>query len=144
MSYGQETASPEQDKDSTPEATMAKTAKKSGRGKRYTKSEKAKILAAAKKGNMTGQQASKKFGISMLTFYRWRGPVRGGKKRGRPVGSKNRVAAGKVKVDLAAVRREVQAQVRSMLPQIISVAVRSLLIDAVFVRTGIGVTCTSR
>ncbi len=27
---------------------------------------------------MTGQQAPKKFGISMLTFYRWRGPVREG------------------------------------------------------------------
>jgi hypothetical protein len=54
----------------------------------------------------------------MLTFYRWRGPVRG-KKRGRPVGSKNRVATGRAKVDVAAVRREVQAQVRKLLPQII-------------------------
>jgi len=94
------------------------TAKKRGPGKRYTKEEKAKILAAAKKEGLTGEQASKKFGISMLTFYRWRGPVRGKKKRGRPVGSKNRVA-GRVKVDTAAVRREVQAKIRKMLPQII-------------------------
>jgi transposase-like protein len=98
---------------------MAKTAKKRGPGKRYTAAEKARILAAAKKEGLTGAKAAKKFGISMLTFYRWRGPVRGGKKRGRPVGSKNHVATGRVKVDLVAVRREVQAQVRKLLPQII-------------------------
>lgn len=71
--------------------------------------EQAKIMAAAKKLGLTGAQAAKRFGISMLTSFRWRGPVRG-KKRGRPAGSENRVA-GRVKVDLAMVRREVQAQV---------------------------------
>jgi transposase-like protein len=94
-----------------------KTSAKRGPSKRYTAAEKARIMAAAKKGNLTGAQAAKKFGISMLTFYRWRGPVRGGKKRGRPVGSKNRVAASSWKVDLAKVRQEVQAQIRKMLPR---------------------------
>ena len=96
---------------------MAKTAKKRGPGKRYTKEEKTRIMDAAKKEGLTGAEAARKFGISMLTFYRWRGPVRGKKGRGRPPGSKN--VAGAVKVEAAAVRREVQAQVRRMLPQII-------------------------
>jgi len=96
---------------------MAMTSKKRGPGKRYTAAEKARIMAAGKKLGLTGAQAAKRFGISMLTFYRWRGPVRG-KKRGRRAGSKNRIA-GRAKVDLAAVRREVQAQVRALLPQII-------------------------
>jgi transposase-like protein len=100
---------------------MAKTAKKrSGPGRKgYSAEKKAEILAAAKKEGLSGAQVAKRFGISTLTFYRWRGPVRGRKKRGRPFGSKNRVAASKVKVDLAAVRRNVQAQIQKMLPQII-------------------------
>jgi transposase-like protein len=98
---------------------------KGKRGVRYTKEKKAEILAAAKKGNLTGEQVAKKFGISTLTFYRWRGPVRGRKKRGRPVGSKNRV--GKVKVNVAAVRREVQAQIRRLLPKIIREEVAAAL-----------------
>ena len=93
--------------------------KRSPGRKGYSAAKKAEILAAAKRDKMTGEQVAKKFGISTLTFYRWRGPVRGGKKRGRPVGSKNRVATGRVKVDLKQVRREVQAQVRKLLPQII-------------------------
>ena len=100
-------------------ATRKSAKKRSGPGRKgYSAEKKAEILASAKKGNLTGEQVAKKFGISTLTFYRWRGPVRGRKKRGRPVGSRNRVA-GKVKVNLAAVRREVQAQVRKLLPQII-------------------------
>ena len=101
-----------------------KSARKRGPGKRYTKAEKSRILAAAAKGNMTGQQAAKKFGISTLTFYRWRGPVRGKKAKrgpGRPVGS------GKVKVDQNAIRRAVQAQIRRLLPQIIREEVAAAL-----------------
>jgi transposase-like protein len=98
---------------------VRKLPKRRGPGRKgYSAERKAEILAAAKKEGLTGAQAAKKFGISTLTFYRWRGPVRGKKKRGRPVGSKNKMSS-KVKVDVAAVRREVQAQVRKMLPQII-------------------------
>jgi transposase-like protein len=106
-------------------AATRKSAKTRGPGKRYTAAEKAKILAAAKKEGLTGAQAAKRFGISALTFYRWRGPVRGRKKRGRPVGSKN--LSGKVKVNVGAVRREVQAQVRRLLPQIIREEVAAAL-----------------
>ena len=103
---------------------MAKTAKKRGPGRKgYSAEKKAQILAAAKKEGLSGAQVAKRFGISTLTFYRWRGPVRGRKKRGRPVGSKNKGSAvirgDRVRVNAAAVRREVQAQVRRLLPQII-------------------------
>ena len=103
----------------------ARGSKRRGPGKRYSKAEKAKILVAAKKGNLTGAQVRKRFGISMLTFYRWRGPIRGKKAKrrglGRPKGS------GRVKVDVSAVRREVQAQVRKLLPQIIREEVAAAL-----------------
>jgi len=96
---------------------------------RYTAAQKAKILAAARKGGLTGAQVAKRFGISTLTYYRWRGPVRSdavarkGRKRGpgRPPGS------GKAKIDVVAVRREVRAQVRKLLPQIIREEVAAAL-----------------
>ena len=96
-----------------------------GPGKRYTKAEKARILAVARKGNLTGAQVQKNFGISMLTFYRWRGPVRGKRTGqrgpGRPKGS------GRVRVDESAVRRAVQEQIRKILPRIIREEVASAL-----------------
>ena len=95
-------------------------------GTRYTEAEKKQILATAKKEGLTGAQVKKRFGVSTLSFYRWRGPVRG-RKRGRPLGSKNRAAVGRVKVNAAAVRREVQAQVRKLLPQIIREEVAAAL-----------------
>ena len=108
---------------------MAKRAKKrSGPGRKgYSAEKRAEILAAARRDNLTGAEAAKRFGISTLTFYRWRGPVRGRKKRGRPAGSKNRITGGRVKVDSAAVRREIQAQVRKLLPQIIKEEVAAAL-----------------
>ena len=95
--------------------------RKRAQRKRYTDAEKKQILATAKKEGLTGAQVKKRFGVSTLTFYRWRGPVRSdavarkGRKRGpgRPPGT------GKVNVDVAAIRREVQAQVRRLLPRII-------------------------
>ncbi len=107
-------------------ARRTKLAKKGKRGVRYSAEKKAEILAAAKKESLTGEQVAERFGVSTLTFYRWRGPVRG-RKRGRPVGSKNRVAAGGVKVDVTAVRREVQVQIRKLLPQIIREEVAAAL-----------------
>jgi transposase-like protein len=102
-----------------------KTSSKRGPGKRYSKAEKARIMAAAKKGNMTGAEAAEKFGISTLTFYRWRGPVRRKKaaKRGpgRPRGS------GKVEVKESDVRRAVQEQIRKILPRIIQEEVAAAL-----------------
>lgn len=112
---------------------MPKTTKKGSQGKRYTDAQKRTILAAAKSEGLTGAQVRKRFGVSTLSFYRWRGPV-SGRKRGRPVGSKNRVAGAKVKVDAGAVRREVQAQVRRLLPQIIREEVAAFLKQALAVR----------
>jgi transposase-like protein len=107
---------------------MARKSKKRGPGKRYTPAEKAKILAAAAKEGLTGAQASKEFGISTLTFYRWRGPVRsdavgrrGKRGPGRPKGS------GKVRVNESAVRKAVQAQIKKLLPQLIREEVEAAL-----------------
>lgn len=53
------------------------------------------------------------------------------KKRGRPVGSKDKATTtargGRMKVDGAAIRREVQAQIRRLLPQIIREEVCAVL-----------------
>ena len=104
---------------------MPTKTKKASQGKRYTDAQKKRILAIAKKEGMTGAQARNRFGVSTLSFYRWRGPVRSDaiKRRGpgRPKGS------GKVKIDAAAVRREVQAQVRRLLPLIIREEVEAAL-----------------
>jgi len=100
---------------------------KRGPGKRYSKAEKAKIMAAAKKGNMTGAEAAKKFGISTLTFYRWRGPVRG--KRAAKRGPGRPRGTGRVSVNEAEVRRAVQEQIRKILPRIIKEEVTALLGD---------------
>jgi transposase-like protein len=106
---------------------MAKKNRSPGR-KGYSAAKKAEILATAKREGLTGAQVRKRFGISTLTFYRWRGPVRGRRKRGRPIGSRNVSSAGaRVKVNAAAVRREVQAQVRKLLPQIIREEVAAAL-----------------
>src|SRR5688572_21329760 len=108
------------------ESSMARKVAKGKRGVRCSAEKKAEILAAAKKDGLTGEQVAKRFGVSTLTFYRWRGPVRG-RKRGRPVGSKNRLAGTRVKVSTAALRREVQAQLRKLLPQIIREEVAAAL-----------------
>src|SRR5690349_14844081 len=92
-------------------ATRKSSKKRSGPGRKgYSPEKKAEILAATRKGKMTGAQVAAKFGISTLTFYRWRGPVRG---------TRTRSAAGRVKVDERVIRREVQRQIQKMLPRII-------------------------
>src|SRR5258708_37497277 len=97
---------------------MARKAKKTR--KRYAPAEKAKILAAAAKEELTGEQVAKKCGVAQLTFYKWRGPVRsdalrrrGKRGPGRPKGS------GGVRVNESAVRKAVQAQIKKLLPRII-------------------------
>jgi len=49
-------------------------------GKRYSEAEKHKVLRAAAKEGLTGEEVAKRFGVSALTFYRWRGPVGRGRK----------------------------------------------------------------
>ena len=97
--------------------------------KRYTDTQKKQILAMAKKEGLTGAQVAKRFGVSTLTFYRWRGPVRSDAvaRRGRRRGPGRPPGSGNLKVVVAAIRREVQAQVRRLLPQIIREEVAAVL-----------------
>jgi transposase-like protein len=88
--------------------------KKTRRGKRYAPAEKARILAAARKNGMTALQVQKRFGVSPLTFYRWRGPVRGAGRR----------LAGAGDADL---RAQVQDRVRAVLPGVIREEVNAYL-----------------
>jgi len=97
---------------------MAKRAKQSGPGRKgYGAEKKAEILAAAKKENLTGAQVRKRFGISTLTFYKWRGPVRGKKAVARR--GPKRPRGNGVKVNSGAVRQAVRTQIQRVLPQII-------------------------
>jgi transposase-like protein len=100
---------------------MTKT-KRTNRGKRYSPAEKAKILAAAKKEGLTGAEVKQRFGVSTLTFYRWRGPVR--RRRGR-------VAPGLAKADGGRLdgqmREQVRAKVHRVLPDVIRQEVTAYL-----------------
>ena len=97
-------------------------ARKAGR-RRYTAAEKKKILDTAAKENLTGAEVQKRFGIAQLTFYRWRGPVRG-KRAGGP-GRAGR--GGGINVD--AIRSEVRAGIRKVVPQVIREEVQAFLAD---------------
>ena len=77
--------------------------------KLFTAAQRRHILAVAKKEGLTGKQVGKRFGINLFTFYRWRGPVR------RSRATAKAVAA----VDVAALRREVHAGIRKVLPRVI-------------------------
>ena len=104
--------------------------KKTRRGKRYGPAVKQRILAAARKAGLTAVQVQKRFGVSPLTFYRWRGPVRG-RKRGRPrAGGSARVGRPK-STDL---RAQVQARVREVLPAVIREEVSTYLAGILGVR----------
>jgi len=81
---------------------------------RYTPAEKARIMTAARKGGLTAQEVQQQFGVSPLTFYRWRGPVRG-----------QGVSAAMTRDgDL---RAQVQARVRAILPTVIRQEVNAYL-----------------
>lgn len=98
-------------------------AKKTTR-RRYTAAEKKNILTTAAKEGLTGADVQKKFGIAQLTFYRWRGPVRGPKARARAAAG-SRPAGGASNLD--AIRAEVRAGVRAVVPQVIREEVANYL-----------------
>ena len=104
---------------------MPTKAKRGSQGKRYTDAQKRQILSTAKKERLTGAQVSKRFGVSTLSFYRWRGPVRSDAVKRRGPGRAK--GSGKVKIDTAAMRREVQEQLRKILPEIIREEVAAAL-----------------
>jgi transposase-like protein len=97
--------------------------KKKARGPGYSAAEKKRIMAAARKGNLTGAQVRKQFGVSPLTYYRWRGPVRAPRVGARTVAG--RAAAAR----LDDIRASVRAQVQRVLPQVIREQVREYLAE---------------
>jgi len=80
--------------------------------KRYTQAEKKRILATSAKEGLTGKEVSQRFGVSTLSFYRWRGPVQGAK-------AKALKGSTKVAVDERALRAQVRARIARILPEII-------------------------
>ena len=107
-------------------------AKKATR-KRYSEVEKKKILETARRENLTGADVQKRFGIAQLTFYRWRGPVRGPKARAAQEGGLTRAAtvvgrtAGRAAANLDAIRDEVRSGVRAVIPNVIREEVANYL-----------------
>ena len=101
-------------------------------GKRYTAAQKRTILATAKKEKLTAALVQKRFGVSPLTFYRWRGPVRGRKaKLGRP--RSNGTAAS-----VEDIRDAVRARVQAVLPSIIREQVDAYVTEILGGRRGPG------
>ncbi len=92
--------------------------RKRSTGRRYTAAEKRKILRTAKKEGLTGAQVKKRFGVSTLTFYRWRGPVQG---------RRSKRAKG-TKLDDSLIRREIRSRIEKILPKIIREEVDTYMI----------------
>ncbi len=86
---------------------MAKKARK-----RYSPAERARILAAARKEGLTGAAVKARFGVSPLTFYKWRGPVGRGRKRARSF-------ADAAEIDVIAVREAVRRALQKVLPKVV-------------------------
>ncbi len=95
--------------------------KKFGRGKRYTAAEKARILKTALDKRPTAVQVQKRFGVSPITFYRWRGPVRGAR-QGALLPMAGAAASG-----VGDLRDQVRAGVQRILPSVIREEVRAYL-----------------
>ncbi len=98
--------------------------------KRYTPAQKQRILAAARKEGLTGAQVRERFGVSLLTFYRWRGPVGrgrrvapGGAVRARvgqaATGAPHHGLLETAEIDVVALREEVRKALHRLLPQVV-------------------------
>lgn len=106
--------------------------KQSASGKRYTPAQKAHILKTAAAEKLTAAAVQKRFGVSALTFYRWRGPVRGRRRGpGRPQGSKNVKVAEQTIAWLGqaqgTLRQQVRTGLRSIMPEMIGQEIQSYL-----------------
>jgi transposase-like protein len=92
----------------------------------YTDSQRAHVLAAAAKEGLTATDVQKRFGVTPVTYYSWR------KKGGVTARRGRAISAGTTTLDLTShVRREVQAKVRSILPELVRGEVNQYL-DQVF------------
>ena len=90
---------------------------KGTRGRHHTPAERAEILQAAAAGGLTGAQAAKRYGISIVTYYMWRknAGLRG--LRGRQAGATSVFAPSNSISE--SVRTAVALKVREVLPGIV-------------------------
>jgi transposase-like protein len=123
---------------------MAKTAKSA---RRYSAAERKRILDTARAEGLTGAQVQARFGVSPLTFYRWRGPVGRGRKadRARDAGRAGRTGTrvrassrhGVVEtaeLDLIALREEVRRALNKVLPRVVEEEIEAYI--AALLRSG--------
>src|SRR5438045_8449485 len=116
---------------------MPKPKNASKRGKRYTAAEKQRILAAAKKEGLTGAEVARRFGVSTLSFYRWRGPARKrAASKARPVAARSSSSAAAPAGsrnghggELDAIRREVREGMNKVLATMIREEVSAALAE---------------
>lgn len=105
-------------------------AKKRKRRTRYTDEQRSKILAVAKSEGLTAKAVHKRFGVTPVTYYSWRKKTSAGKRRARRSGGR----AGR-NVSLGGqVRDEVQARMRTLLPQLVRAEVSRYLDEALGTR----------
>jgi transposase len=96
-------------------------------GKRYSEQERTRILTAAQREGLTGKQASKRFGVSEVTMWKWRRDANGATPKRQP--REQRAARITANGSLAAlVRAQMQDQVRTMLPEIVREEVARALV----------------
>lgn len=93
---------------------MAKKTKRAR--KRYSAADRARILAAAAKQNLTAADVQRKYGVKPVTYYSWRKAAKGVSTR---KAAKRRGRRGAGAGLGGSVRTEVQRQVRAALPKIV-------------------------
>lgn len=99
---------------------MAKRARKT-----YTAKQRADILAAAQKENLTANDVKRKFGVTPVTYYSWRKKEGLVGRRGRKPSLLTQVgASSQIAVQ---VRAGVQARVRAVMPGIVREEVTNYL-----------------
>src|SRR5262249_6358054 len=99
-----------------PRRAMAR--KKSTQRKRYTKQQRAKIIATADKEDLTATDVQKRFGVIPVTYYAWRKKAKASRGLARGV----RGATSKRSLRLA-----VRSQLEKQLPKIVDQEVNRLL-----------------
>ena len=88
---------------------------------RYSEQERRRILAAAEQGGLSAARVYERFGVTPVTFYAWR-------KKARPNGRRRRSTREAGDAALAgALRREIQAQIARVVPQVVRREFASML-----------------
>ena len=112
----------------TPEGNEREVPLATTKRKRFTPAQRAKILAAAKSGNLTAKQVKAKFGVSMVTYYLWRrqaGLTSSGA-RGAVGAGRAGTGAGTAGLEKI-VRSAVRERIQDALPSIVRDEVQSYL-----------------